>query len=723
MRAHTTHARRTGRALALALAGLALGLGSSPAHADTRTVTVTGRFTYRDDAGRTLGIRFAPVEMWNDNGITPAELMGTSQTDADGNYSVTGTGSDWLWDGPDPFVRVLADTDAARVRTRSGDTYCFRTATTSDPPNGATLALGAVSPANGLHCTTWWWDITGEHGAWNLHNAVRQEWELLSGSAVPALFPGTLATSGAMIPKVQVVWPNDCNGCGDDLIAYANPDFLGVGRAMPWNEAGVGALYGGYHLLHHFAQYGDQRWNMGVGGALSEFSTGFWGHGTFSATFGCRGDFTGMPGRCGTLEAPPHDHPDGGQDRLAWITSAILWDMQDDTPGENHDGDNSIDRLAGRLVEAWDVIALFDPDPAEPTHDHPRTLQEFWSGVLARHPDLANRLSAIYHENHAPAMPAANLRVSALLGAPPASVPPGASFTLDDTTANTGAIRTGEPSTTTFYLSADATITPQDLPIGQRSVPNLAAGSASAATTLVSVPLATPAGSYFIGACADGPGVVFESDESDNCVVLPGLTILIQKSSVLSVTKAGTGSGHVTSAPAGIDCGADCAELYPAETVVTLSATPAAGSSFAGWSGGGCSGTGTCTLTVGEAVTVNATFNLPPPTLSVSPTLVRPGANVTVTWSGIGNATPRDWIGVYVTTAPDSLMEDFVYVTPPGSTGLLACRTTPGSAGLPSGSCRYRVPADMVPGSYELRLFPNDAFSPRLAVSNTLVVR
>ena len=78
----------------------------------------------------------------------------------------------------------------------------------------------------------------------------------------------------------------------------------------------------------------------------------------------------------------------------------------------------------------------------------------------------------------------------------------------------------------------------------------------------------------------------------------------------LSITLAGNGSGTVTSSPAGINCGADCSEQYSSGTVVTLTATPNTGSSFAGWSGGGCTGTGTCTLSMNADTTVTATFNL-----------------------------------------------------------------------------------------------------------------
>ena len=41
----------------------------------------------------------------------------------------------------------------------------------------------------------------------------------------------------------------------------------------------------------------------------------------------------------------------------------------------------------------------------------------------------------------------------------------------------------------------------------------------------------------------------------------------------LTVAKAGTGAGTVTSSPAGISCGADCSEPYGSGTVVTLSQT------------------------------------------------------------------------------------------------------------------------------------------------------
>jgi hypothetical protein len=75
----------------------------------------------------------------------------------------------------------------------------------------------------------------------------------------------------------------------------------------------------------------------------------------------------------------------------------------------------------------------------------------------------------------------------------------------------------------------------------------------------------------------------------------------------LTVTLGGTGSGSVTSNPAGILCGATCTFKFGNGTSVSLAPAAAAGSTFAGFSGD-CSGT-SCTLNMSADRHVTATFN------------------------------------------------------------------------------------------------------------------
>jgi hypothetical protein len=76
----------------------------------------------------------------------------------------------------------------------------------------------------------------------------------------------------------------------------------------------------------------------------------------------------------------------------------------------------------------------------------------------------------------------------------------------------------------------------------------------------------------------------------------------------LSVALAGSGTGTVTSGAPGIECGALCSHYFANGAQVRLSAQPANGSTFAGWSGG-CSGTGPCALVLGGDTSVTATFS------------------------------------------------------------------------------------------------------------------
>lgn len=127
----------------------------------------------------------------------------------------------------------------------------------------------------------------------------------------------------------------------------------------------------------------------------------------------------------------------------------------------------------------------------------------------------------------------------------------------------------------------------------------------------------------------------------------------------LAITKAGSGSGTVSSNPTGISCGSTCGANYVTGTSVALTATPAAGSVFSGWSGA-CAGANGCTVYMSTGQSVTATFTrLAQADLSVSATASSPslilGQNldyqISVRNNGPDNATSALLaIGGYVAT-------------------------------------------------------------------------
>lgn len=130
---------------------------------------------------------------------------------------------------------------------------------------------------------------------------------------------------------------------------------------------------------------------------------------------------------------------------------------------------------------------------------------------------------------------------------------------------------------------------------------------------------------------ATAPGVTFDrgsgAEAFDGKDVLPGLKTLNWNGSlrfklastvtpppVWSLTASISGSGSVLFSSAGAtqSCNATCTLPFASGSTVTLTATPAAGYAFAGWSGA-CSGIGPCVVNnITSAKTVAAVFNALP---------------------------------------------------------------------------------------------------------------
>ncbi len=159
-----------------------------------------------------------------------------------------------------------------------------------------------------------------------------------------------------------------------------------------------------------------------------------------------------------------------------------------------------------------------------------------------------------------------------------------------------------------------------------------------ASGTVVSLTASAADGSTFAG--WSGAGCTGTSGCSVTMSASQGVTATFNKTTTnftLTVTEAGAGTGTVRDGSGAIVCPTACTASFASGTVVALTATPADGSTFAGWSGAGCTGTGGCSVTMSASQGVTATFNK-----------TTTNFTLTVTEAGAGTGTVRDGSGAIV---------------------------------------------------------------------------
>ena len=156
-----------------------------------------------------------------------------------------------------------------------------------------------------------------------------------------------------------------------------------------------------------------------------------------------------------------------------------------------------------------------------------------------------------------------------------------------------------------------------------------------------------------------------------------------------TLTVLKSGSGTVTSNPAGISCGATCSASFAAGSSVTLTAVASAQFAFSGWSAGPCSGSSpSCTVTLNQSQSVTANFTsvVLPGSLNLGVTGLPMGvaANLTITgpsgfddaislYSGLGSQLSDVTAGSYTVSAA------------PVSVGTTTYRASPQSVTVPGG--------------------------------------
>jgi hypothetical protein len=140
-----------------------------------------------------------------------------------------------------------------------------------------------------------------------------------------------------------------------------------------------------------------------------------------------------------------------------------------------------------------------------------------------------------------------------------------------------------------YFVPSETTVTFNGVP-----ATNVVVGSAGLNLTAV-----TPANTT-------GPVEIVVTTLRGSGTPLSGAYTYVAPTFALTVSR--TGPGTVTSDTPGITCGSTCSASVAGGTLITLTATPTPGARFLGWSGEGCTGTGTCVVTMSQARTVTAPF-------------------------------------------------------------------------------------------------------------------
>ncbi|HUQ94674.1 MAG TPA: CARDB domain-containing protein [Bryobacteraceae bacterium] len=459
-------------------------------------VTGTGRFTYLDDNGVRQPVRFATVELWDLNpGPSFGDaLCGKGLTDANGNFSVTGTCGDFT-DGPDLFARIVLNNNRIEVKPDNpfAGSYTFQTVHFPNRPPGG-LNFGTIT-------------INQNVGAFAIHNLATRAQRFMTAQ-------------DEVMSKVTINFPHSGGAHYNGFF-----DSLNIPEDRAFGEVATVFHEYAHHILDTKAEsplpdYSREHEDCDGSHCIKmpetvnvAWTEGFPNFYAFTLWTQFRTS-DGYPGEtkysCETMNI--NSDFDGEEDKIEGVVCAILWDLTD---AHSDDASERRDNINLSFADVWEVVKNFDPSN-DILHNHPTTIHEFYSGLRIFQLSNINRIAEVY-SGHDIQKPQPNLVITALQN-PPQAVAPSQSFHVSNTVRNSGNELANNGFGLRFELIIGGRSSFRSHLLGTRTVStNLAAGASTGATTALTVPSGIPPGTYTLRVCADTGSAVPESDEGDNC--------------------------------------------------------------------------------------------------------------------------------------------------------------------------------------------------------------
>jgi len=331
------------------------------------TTTIYGNWLYLDSKGTRQPIRYATVEIWNEN-ISGGSVLTSTSTNSTGYFSTEiseFTKEDII------FVQLKSETTACMVTTHNDSVY-------------VTIAPANYNISEGSLYIGSWLVPNSQSGAFHIMDVIIDSFEFIDTYDTPP-------------SQVQVKW-EDGNDTGGSY--YENGIITIDGSPSEpdeWDVSVVAHEYGHFiyeEYSHYSIPTGTHSWNGHVTPELA------WSEGWANFFQSAIKHYWGYPNPelyeetswSRNLETSWHDPLTGPWDDSESSIGGILLDIYD-SPNDGQYLDGKGDNIHESFAEIWDVVINYETGK---THF---TIHDFWDGWFAFEHGYEHEMWQLFYEH------------------------------------------------------------------------------------------------------------------------------------------------------------------------------------------------------------------------------------------------------------------------------------------------------------------------------------